>query len=463
MKIYHQNTDSTNGTLTIIVEQADYQKKADERIMELRKKTVIPGFRRGSTPLGIIKKKYMKSIIGEEVNEIVKKEVANYITEKDLDIIGLPLMKLDSEVNRDYDGMKFEFDMGFFPRFDMIWNQSKEYTKYSIQLSEEEMDIQILSLREVFGKFQRTESIKESNHVYTLYRIIKEKREENNSSSKNLEGENIDQQKVILKTEDLAKGKMKEEILNSEIGGILTFSSEELIKENEKLLQYFKLRDIEEIKQTPITIEIEIADFWRVILAEMNRELFKKIEADEKISSVEQLRAFVRKLIMRDYDLLARKFLIEEVFEDLIRDNRFDLPVDFIIKWLMFSNKEINSYEEAKLEYEKNEETMRSEMIQSELVKLFSIKVSKDEIIESIKHNIYKSSLTDGLEKMSDEKLRELINSTLKKDKKTNYFLTKVLNKKLSEKLFEKINITEKTIYRKEFLEIVEKRTESEK
>ena len=82
MKIAHQNIDSLNGILTITVEQSDYQEKVDKKILELRKKTTIRGFRKGFVPLGLIKKQYGKSIVAEQVNEITHKEVANYVTKK---------------------------------------------------------------------------------------------------------------------------------------------------------------------------------------------------------------------------------------------------------------------------------------------------------------------------------------------------------------------------------------------
>ena len=75
MKITKSKPKDLVCQITINVEHADYKEKVDDILKDYRKKAVIPGFRKGKTPMSIINKKYKSSIVADEVNKILQDEM----------------------------------------------------------------------------------------------------------------------------------------------------------------------------------------------------------------------------------------------------------------------------------------------------------------------------------------------------------------------------------------------------
>ena len=84
MEIIKTDTDELNAVLTVKLSPEDYQKEYDATLKTYKKQINLPGFRPGKIPTGVIKKKYGKSILAEEINKILGKSLQNYIIENKL-------------------------------------------------------------------------------------------------------------------------------------------------------------------------------------------------------------------------------------------------------------------------------------------------------------------------------------------------------------------------------------------
>src|SRR3546814_13423424 len=87
----------------------------EKAVKSYSKKVRIPGFRPGMVPQGHIKKLYGKSILLEEINDLLSDSLNNYISENKLEILGQPLPKLEDEkeYNWDFnDEFEFAYELG---------------------------------------------------------------------------------------------------------------------------------------------------------------------------------------------------------------------------------------------------------------------------------------------------------------------------------------------------------------
>ena len=75
MNLAQSKAKDLMATITIDVVANDYTEKVDKALKDYRKTAVIPGFRKGKTPMGIINKKYRTSVVVEKVNKLTKKYV----------------------------------------------------------------------------------------------------------------------------------------------------------------------------------------------------------------------------------------------------------------------------------------------------------------------------------------------------------------------------------------------------
>ena len=120
MNLTQSKAKDLMATISVEVKAADYNAKVDEVLQGYRKKVQIPGFRKGKTPMGIITKKYRKSVVVEEVNKLLQDELYKHITSKKLRVLGSPMpidsKPIDWENNQDFN---FEYEVGLAPEFDV--------------------------------------------------------------------------------------------------------------------------------------------------------------------------------------------------------------------------------------------------------------------------------------------------------------------------------------------------------
>jgi trigger factor len=91
LNITLNQTDATKAQLHVVLQEADYAPKVEEKIKEYSRKAQIKGFRPGKVPPGMIRKMYGKGILVEEINSLLSKSVNDYIKQNDIKILGEPL------------------------------------------------------------------------------------------------------------------------------------------------------------------------------------------------------------------------------------------------------------------------------------------------------------------------------------------------------------------------------------
>ena len=86
MKVSKNDIDKLNSVLSVVIEKTDYESKVEEVLKDYKKRANIPGFRKGHTPIGLIKKQYGISVKVDEINKLMQKGLGDYLGEKKLDI-----------------------------------------------------------------------------------------------------------------------------------------------------------------------------------------------------------------------------------------------------------------------------------------------------------------------------------------------------------------------------------------
>src|ERR1700761_5944973 len=140
MNITQEKIDNLNAVVKINIEPADYQARVDKAIKDHAKKAKMPGFRPGMVPPAHIKKMYGKSILVDEVNNLLSDTLNNYINEQKLEVLGQPLPKMDDEktYNWDFnDNFEFEYELGLAPEFAVDFSSKDKLTQYVIKADEE--------------------------------------------------------------------------------------------------------------------------------------------------------------------------------------------------------------------------------------------------------------------------------------------------------------------------------------
>ena len=165
MNISKESIDALNAVITLVIDKKDYQPKVDEALNNYRKNAVIPGFRKGHVPMGMVKKQYGRAIQVDEVNKLISQQLNEYITQENLDLLGQPIPKEDAPgVDWDAPSHTFVFEIGLAPEFSIDLSTPIDY--YEIQVTDKEVSTQIEHLRTRFGSLVPCEAVTENAEIY---------------------------------------------------------------------------------------------------------------------------------------------------------------------------------------------------------------------------------------------------------------------------------------------------------
>ena len=91
MKITQSKAKNMLATIKVEVSESDYSESVDRVLKRYRKDAVVPGFRKGKTPMSIIEKQYKTSVIVDEVNKLLQDSLYKHITDNKVKVLGSPL------------------------------------------------------------------------------------------------------------------------------------------------------------------------------------------------------------------------------------------------------------------------------------------------------------------------------------------------------------------------------------
>src|SRR5688572_19494979 len=160
MNITREEIGTLNEVIKINLAPEDYNPQFETELRKIQKSMNLPGFRPGHVPTGLVKKRYGKAILIDELNKIVSGSLENFINEYKLDILGSPIPQpSDDSINNWEEPGNFEFlfEIGLAPQFNLTLPPSKSFDYYEIAVDEDKVQQYVDDIRRKYGKFSNPE------------------------------------------------------------------------------------------------------------------------------------------------------------------------------------------------------------------------------------------------------------------------------------------------------------------
>jgi len=432
MKISKEQIDALNAVITLEIDKSDYQGKVEEALNNYRKNASIPGFRKGHVPMGMIKKQYEKAIQADELNKLISESLNKFIEDEKLRLLGQPIPKEEgSDANFLGDHHKFVFEIGLEPEFTVDLSQPIDY--YDIKVTDKEIDTQIEHLRGHFGTYEVSESISEKSQI---------------SGTFFNEAEQVD--KFFTFAAKQLGEKAFEALKGKKVGDQLSLSTKGLFKDPHLLMQALeKPHDV--VHDLDIEVTFTIEKIEDQVLADMNEEFFQKVYPDTTTEA--DFREKVAKSIKEDFDHSSDVRLLDDATEMLIEKTKFDLPADFLKRWIRATSENPITEEEAAEDYEKSEKGLRYQLIEGKIVEQNNLQVSYQEIRDFTENAIRAQMARFGLFEIGKKELDNFVNNTLKERAEVERIHRELTGGKLIQFYKEKANLNKIEIDIDSFIE----------
>tara|TARA_R110000851_G_scaffold327695_1_gene497565 strand:- start:64539 stop:65858 length:1320 start_codon:yes stop_codon:yes gene_type:complete len=390
MNITKKDIDKLNAVLTVEVSKDDYSGKVEKVLNDYRKNANIPGFRKGHVPLGMVKKQYGKAVLVEEVNKLLQDALHKFLNEEKLDVLGNPLPKNEAEINWDADDYSFEFELGLAPKFD-VDVKGNEVVHYKIIADDEMLNNQVKTIRKQYGKLISKKEVEKGDEITGTF----------TSTEKEID------KKTTLSTEEIAGKKQLESLIGSKVGDTVTLKTKGMFADDHDNQKYFGVSH-DEAHGLDIEVSFKIEEVNKREMAELNQELFDKLFGEGVVTSEEELKAKIKEDAEGQFAQQSDQKLLNDVVETLIENTKFDLPKEFLQRWIAMTGEKRLSEEDAKAEYERSEKGLRYQLIEGKLRAENNLQVTFEELKDYSKNMIKAQMAQFGQTNPTEEELESI-------------------------------------------------------
>lgn len=444
MKVTAKNHDDVSALLTVTLEKSDYKEKVEKQLINYAKNAQVPGFRKGKVPLSMVRKQYEAGIAFEEINKQVSDALNNYINENKLRLVGQPVPQPVNDFNHNAEKLEVAFEVGYEPEF-RIDLAKYEAPHYKVSASEKEINKSIENMQKRFAEQVPQDKITKDSYInFEITQVVEEDAEgEHNHAPKmaTITAEN----KAAFK---LLKGlKMDESV---KVSKETLAADEDLAKE-----LGFSPEEVEHLHHAEV--EVKVKDFYSLNLAELNQELFDKVYGEGNIKTEEELKEKVKAELDEYFQQNADVHFVNKVLEQVSEKEEVKLPESFLTKWLIFSNQNIQSEEQAQSILEAEKTQLKYQIIEGKLMSDNNIQLEYADVLAQAEQLVKNQLAIYGIHHLGDEEIQKYAAEMLKDQEQVRQISSEVAMAKLKDVILEKATKKETEISHDEFLEELKK------
>ncbi|SDM74691.1 trigger factor [Kriegella aquimaris] len=429
MNITKEQIDELNAVVKVAITKDDYQDKVEKILKDYKKQANIPGFRKGQVPMGLIKKQYGKAVLVDEVNKLLQDNLNKYLTEEKLDVLGNPLPKQQDNFDWDGDDFAFEFELGLAPDFKVPLETKKPLTHYKIVADDKMINEQVERIQKQYGKLVSKSEVGKTDEVNGTFK----NEEEEIDNKTTVELDKIDSEKVVSS------------LVGKKVGDTVTLKTKGLFKEDYLLSSALGIPG-DKAKTLDIETTFTIEEINERQPAELNQDLFDKLFGKDVVSSEKELKAKIKEDSEKQFEQQSDQKLLNDVTEYFIENTKFELPTEFLTKWIQMTGEEPLSQEQADAEYEKSEKGLRYQLIEGRIIKDNDIQIQFDELKEFAKGFIKSQMAQYGQLNPQEEELDNIAARVLGNQDEVKRLSEQLMSQKLLNLYKEKVNLKAKEV-----------------
>ena len=429
MKVKIKSKKNLKANLSILVDKKTIEKKMDEKLIELKDKVQLKGFRPGKVPPQVIKNQFGKAVYGEVIDSLLKETSTKALEENKIKIAGQP--KIDLKTFGEGKDLDYTLEVDILPEFKLKPLEKITATSYEIEVEKELVEKR---LKEI-AKNQKNFSDKKDNEISQKEDLIIFDYEAK-VDGKNFEGNTGKNIQLVLGKDLFIKG-FDQQLIGAKINQNKSISV--------KLPGNYPNKDLANKKAD---FDCKILKIKKPIETKIDDEFGKKLGAKD----LNDLKDIIKKQIKSQYQNTLETITKKKILEQIDRDYDIELPKNLIEQELKLLNQNLKKEELEKNEKENSKiakTRIKTGLILNEIGIKNNIKINESEIQNEVQKQIrsmpgqekmvldyYKnnqSAVASLRGAIFEEKVVELIKTKIKLTKKN-------INTKEAEEILKKIN-----------------------
>ncbi len=447
MNITQEKINDLNAVVKIKIAPEDYTEKVDKAIKEQAKKANLPGFRKGMVPATHIKKMYGRSILVEEINNLLSETLNKHLTDNKVEILGQPLPVMDDakEFKWDYtDEFEFDYELGLAPAVDVNITSKDKFTQYSVKADEETLAERIKNIRRSYGKMTNPEVSADNDVLYAELAQLSADGSVFEGGIAQAGSIRLDQvtDKKILKS---LIGLKKDDVVELDVQK--AFDNKEVIIA--KLLNISE----EDAKELQSKFQVTVKNVNRLEEADLNQEFFDKLFGAGAVTDEAGFTAKITEEVEGMFKQDADRKLQNDIYTKLIESVKMELPDAFLRKWLKATNEKLTE-EELTEGYDDFAKNLKWTLIENKLIKDNNIEIKYEDVFQTAKQRLDAQFRMYSPTPMPEDQLAQYTATFLKEKDNANRIFDEVKAIKVFEYIQSVATLEQKDIAYNKFVEL---------
>jgi trigger factor len=435
MDIKRVAIDAVNETIVMTIVHMDYKGQVAKRINEKMPLATVKGFRKGAVPKDLVAKQYGKGIKQEEVKKVVDLALERFVQSERLNLLGTPLPKVNDNFDWDAEELTFEFEIGLVPSFELNLEAENNIVKYVVTADDTLIDGQVARIQKQFGKAIPQETVVADSDITGTF-------------ANEAEGINNKTTIALSVFKDKATA---DAFIGKQVGDVVTVNTKGLFEDDHQLMDYLKVGH-DNVHGLAVDVTFTIEQINGSEVAELNQELFDKLFGAGTVATLDELKAKIKEDAESQFAQQADQKLLADVQDFLIESTKFDLPAEFLKKWLQTVGEKKLTPEEAEIEYARSERGLRFQLIEGLAMAQSNIKITFEDLKTFTAKNIRQQMAQFGQTNPTDAEVQGIVARVLSNQDEVKKLSDQVVAEKLLELFKEKANPTTKEVTYDQFI-----------
>jgi trigger factor len=401
-------------------------------------------------PPAHIKKMYGKSILVDEVNNMLSDSLNNYINEQQLEVLGQPLPKMDDskEYNWDFaDDFEFNYEVGLAPAFDIDFSSKDKVTQYVIKADKDTLAARIANIRKSYGKMTNPDVSADGDVLYAELVQLSPDGSVFEGGISNTTSVRLDQ---------VQDEKVKKSLIGLKKGDEVTLDIQRAYHGDATRIAAILKVDEDTAAEVKSNFRLAVKNVNRLEESDLNQEFFDKLFGEGKVTTEDEFRAEITKELEAMYEQDSERKLQNDLYKLSIEKAKFELPDEFLKRWLKATNEKL-SEEELAGGYNDFAQNLKWTLLENKIIKDNKIEIKYEEVFAAAKQRLDAQFRMYSPQPLSDEQLGQYTVQYLQNKEEANKIFEEVKAVRVLDYLKSIVTLNTKEISAKDFAELAEK------
>ena len=445
MKITHSDPINLVSVISMKIIEKDYKEQVEKNLKNYQKTTLVPGFRKGKTPMQIIIKKYKKTVLIDEINKLIQSELYKYISSDKLQILGSPI-SIEDNVNWDQDkDFLFKYEVGLAPKFDVDISNKDKLDYYNINVDKKLIDKYCDDIAKRNGKMINPDISKEGDLIFCNIQQLNDNKEIIKQGIKN---------DATVSMDYISDQKIKKKFIGVSEGDVIDLDIKKSFTNLSDLAAMLNIKQ-EEINQMKFNqFRFIVNKINRMSSADLNLDLFEKVYGKGSVKNLKEFKLKIKEEAESQFNIESDRMLKNDVVIYLLSKLKLEMPDDFLKKWLLKNSEKPLDPSVLERDYENYVKSLQWQLIENKIIEKYQLKVDEDEVKNHVKGLVKVQMKQYGQIYDDETKLDEIVHNILQNDDERKKIYDQIYDKKTLLIYKDKFKLKEKSISYDDFVKL---------